>query len=73
VISSNAHGELIVLETLLPFNKRIDWKSELGNLTYEFFKCLENHSYDDMAKLAKHILQIDTEERAQDNPKVMIK
>jgi len=40
---------------------------------HEFFKWLGNLSYDDMAKLAKHILQIDTGERTQNYPKVTIK
>jgi len=73
VISSNAHRELIDPETLLPFNKNVGWKLESRNLTHEFFKWLENLSYDDMAKLAKHILQINTRERVQDYPKVTIK
>jgi len=72
VISSNAHGELIDPETLLPFNKRASWKSESGNLTHEFFKWLGNLFYDDMAKLAKYILQIDAGERTQDYSKVTI-
>jgi len=73
VISSNAHGELIDPKTLLPFNKRFGWKSKSGNLMLEFFKWLGNLSYNDMAKFAKHILQINTGERAHDYPKVTIK
>jgi len=38
------------------FNERENWKQESCALIQDFFKPLGNLTYDDMRKLAKHIL-----------------
>jgi len=73
VISSAAHGELIDPDTQMKFKERAGWKSESGNLTHEFFKWLGNLSYDDLAKLAGHILHQSPKEQNKDYPKVTLK
>jgi len=52
---------------------RAEWKSELGNLSHEYFKWLGNLTYKDLVKLAKHILMTDAEDRIYAWPKVTIK
>ena len=60
VISSAAHGELVDPDRLLKFNEKAGWKPKTGNLSHEFFRWLGNLSFEDLAKLAKHILNHDT-------------
>jgi hypothetical protein len=58
---------------MLKLNENAGWKPKTGNLSHEFFRWLENLSFEDFAKLAKHILNHDTEKRVLKYPKVIIK
>ena len=58
---------------LLKFNENVGWKPETGNLSHEFFKWLGNLSFEDLTKLAKHILNHDIGKRSLKYPKVTIK
>ena len=59
VISSAGAGELIDPDTGLKFKAKTNWNPESGNLTREFFKWLGNLTYEDLAKLARHILNVE--------------
>lgn len=56
VLSSVAHGKHVDLDMLLEFNENTCWKPEGKNLLHKFFSWLGNLSSEDLAKLAKHIL-----------------
>ena len=57
VITAAAFGELVNLDTERKFNACQDgWNPENCMLTREFFKYLGNLSYDELATLAKHML-----------------
>ena len=73
VISSAVHGELIDPNTRLKYNEKATWKPEQGNLTHEFFKVLGNLSFNDLSKLAEHILHQNPGSKNKDYPKVTIK
>ncbi len=73
VITAAAHGELFNPDTDKLFNARVDWNPENYMLSREFFKFLGNVSYDELAKLANHILNQTGEKRKHCYPKVTIK
>lgn len=56
VITAAAHGELINPDTDKKFNARTDWNPDNCMLTREYFKFLGNLSYEELKKLANHIL-----------------
>ena len=73
VIISAAHGELIDPETKMKFNEKENWKQESCAMSRDFFRPLGNLSYDDMKRLAKHILNRSGPSRHHPYPKVTIK
>ena len=73
VISGAAHGKLVDPDKMLKFNDKASWKPETGNLSHKFFRWLGNLSFEDLAKLAKHILNHDTGKRNLRYLKVTIK
>ena len=73
VISSAGAGELYDPDSDGKFFEKANWNPESGNLTREFFKWLGNLTYDDLAKLAKHILHRDNPKWTKYYPKVTIK
>jgi hypothetical protein len=73
VISSAGAGELINPDTGLKFKAKTTWNPESGNLTREFFKWLGNLTYEDLAKLAGHILNVENPKWNYGYPKVTIK
>ena len=58
---------------MLKFNEMRGWKPETGNLSHEFFRWLGNLFFEDLVKLAKHILNHDTGKQNLRYPKVTIK
>ena len=56
VISAAAFGELVNPDTKRKFNARDGWNSENCMLIGEFFKHLGNLSYNELATLARHML-----------------
>ena len=56
VITATAFGELVNPGTGRKFNARDGWNPENCMLTREFFKHLGNLNYDELATLAKHML-----------------
>ena len=73
VISAAAHGELLNPDTDMMFNAKQDWNPENCMLNCEFFKHLGNLSYDELLKLAKHLLNHSSEKRIHSYPKVTVK
>ena len=73
VTSAATHGELLNPDTDKMFNARQDWNPENCMLNYEFFKHLGNLSYDELSKLAKHLLNHSSEKRSHSYPKVTVK
>ena len=73
VITVAAFGELVNPDIGRKFNARDGWNTENCMLTREFFKHLGNLSYDELATLAKHMLNQTGEKRKQPYPKVTIK
>ena len=73
VITAAAFGELVNPDIGRKFNARDGWNPENCMLTREFFKHLGNLSYDELATLAKHMLNQTSEKRKQPYPKVTIK
>ena len=68
VIFAAAHGELLNPDTDNMFNARQDWNPENCMLNREFFKHLGNLSYDELSKLAKHLLNHSSENRTHSYP-----
>ena len=60
-------------DTEKKFNARDGWNPENCMLTREFFKHLGNLSYDELATLARHMLNQTGEKRKQPYPKVTVK
>ena len=73
VISRAGAGELHDPDTDLPFKEKPNWNPESGNLTREFFKWLGNLTYEDLTKLARHILNHGNPKWTRGYPKVTIK
>lgn len=73
VISAAAHGELFNPDTDKKFNAREGWNPENCMLNREFFKHLGNLSYDELSKLAKHLLNQGGKKRKHSYPKVTVK
>ena len=73
VITTAAFGELVNPDTGRKFNAQEGWNSENCMLTHEFFKHLGNLSYDELATLARHMLNQIGEKRKQSYPKVTVK
>ena len=73
VISAAAFGELINPDTRRKFNAREGWNPDNCLLNREFFKHLGNLSYDELATLAKHMLNQTGEKRTLPYPKVTVK
>ena len=73
VISAAAYGELLNPDTDNMFNARQDWNPENCILNREFFKHLGNLSYDELSKLAKHLLNHSSEKHTHSYPKVTVK
>ena len=73
VITTAAFGELVNLDKERKFNAQDGWNPENCMLTREFFKHLGNLSYDELATLAKHVLNQTGEKRKQPYPKVTVK
>ena len=66
-------GELVNPDTGKKFNTQEGWNPENCMLTREFFKHLENLSYDELATLARHMLNQTGKKRKQLYPKVTVK
>ena len=60
-------------DTRRKFNARDGWNPENCMLTHEFFKHLGNLSHDELATLARHMLNQTGKKRKQPYPKVMVK
>ena len=73
VITAAAFGELVNPDMGRKFNARDGWNPENCMLTREFFKHLGNLSYDELATLARHMLNQTGEKRKQPYPKVTVK
>ena len=73
VITAAAFGELVNPDTGRKFNARDGWNPENCMLTCEFFKHLGNLSFDELATLAKHMLNQTGEKRKLPYPKVTVK
>ena len=73
VITAVAFGELVNPDMGRKFNARDGWNLENCMLTREFFKHLGNLSYDELATLARHMLNQTGEKRKQPYPKVTVK
>ena len=73
VITVAAFGELVNPDTGKKFNAREGWNPENCMLTREFFKHLGNLSYDELATLARHMLNQTGKKRKQPYPKVTVK
>ena len=73
MISAAAHRELINLDTNKMFKVRSDWSPENCMLNRDFFKHLGNMSYEELSKLAKHLLNQTGGKRMHSYPKVTIK
>jgi hypothetical protein len=73
VIVSAAHGELMDPETRMKFNEKENWRPESCALSRDFFRPLGNLTYDDMKRMARHILNRSGPNRKHAYPKVTIK
>ena len=73
MITAAAFGELVNPNTGRKFNARDGWNPENCMLTREFFKHLGNISFNELATLAKHMLNQTGEKRKQPYPKVTVK
>ena len=73
VITAATFGELVNPDTGRKFNTRDGWNPENCMLTREFIKHLGNLSYDELATLARHMLNQTSEKRKQPYPKVTVK
>ena len=73
VISAASFGELMNPDTRRKFNARDGWNLENCMLTREFFKHLGNLSYDELATLARHMLNQTGDKRKQLYPKMTVK
>ena len=73
VITTAAFGELMNPDTRRKFNARDGWNPENCMLTREFFKHLGNLSYNELATLARHMLNQTGEKRKLPYPKVTVK
>ena len=69
MITAAAFGELVNPDTRRKFNTRDGWNPENCMLTREFFKHLGNLSYDELATLARHMLNQTGEKRKHPYPK----
>ena len=73
VISRAAHGELYNPDTGSKFNEKENWKQESCMLSREYFKWLGNLNFQDLERLAMHLLNQSGEKRMFPYPKVTIK
>ena len=73
VISATTHEELINPDTDKMFNARSNWSPENYMLNQEFFKHLGSLSYEELSKLARHLLNQTGGKQTHSYPKVTVK